>query len=52
MPFGNYTEIYDVGTLRPFYHLPQATYGPTGQIAESYDGIGANRVANNGRLAP
>ncbi len=40
MPFGIYTEIYDVGTLRPFYHLPQATYGHTGFVAEYYDGVG------------
>ena len=40
MPFGIYTEIYDIGTLRPFLTLPQSIYGPTGFVSESYDGIG------------
>lgn len=40
MPFGIYGEITDVGTLRPFMELPQATYGPVGFIGESYKGIG------------
>jgi len=39
-PFGIYTEIYDVGTLRPFYSLPQSVYGPSGTLAEAYSGIG------------
>lgn len=39
-PFGIYTEIYDVGTLRPFLNLPQGVYGPSGFIAESYLGAG------------
>lgn len=39
-PFGIYTEIYDVGTLRPFLRLPQGVYGPSSLIAESYLGAG------------
>jgi hypothetical protein len=39
-PFGICTEVFDVGTLRPFYELPQAVYGPNGMLAESYDGVG------------
>ena len=38
-PFGVYAEIQDVGTLRPFYTLPQSVYGPTGLAAEAYDGV-------------
>lgn len=41
-PFGIYTEIYDVGTLRPFYSLPQSVYGPAGTLAEAYDGGGVS----------
>ncbi|MCP4902710.1 MAG: hypothetical protein GY906_37580 [bacterium] len=39
-PFGIYGEIYDVGTLRPFYNLPQAIYGPNGYTARAYNGVG------------
>lgn len=39
-PFGIYAEIFNVGTLRPFYNLPQGIYGPTGIAGESYDGVG------------
>jgi hypothetical protein len=39
-PFGIYTEVFDVGTLRPFAKLPQGVYGPVGLVGESYDGIG------------
>ncbi len=39
-PYGIYTEIFDVGTLRPFFWLPQGIYGPSGAVAESYRGIG------------
>jgi hypothetical protein len=39
-PFGIYTEIFDVGTLRPFLDLPEAVYGPSGFAAESYRGVG------------
>jgi hypothetical protein len=39
-PFGLSTEVFDVGTLRPFYALPQAVYGPVGFVAEGYVGVG------------
>jgi hypothetical protein len=39
-PFGIYAEIFDVGTLRPFYTLPQGIYGPQGITAQSYNGVG------------
>jgi hypothetical protein len=39
-PFGIYTEIYDVGTLRPFLWLPQSVYGPQGFVSRSYRGVG------------
>ncbi len=39
-PFGIYTEIFEVGTLRPFISLPQSIYGPVGIVAEGYDGAG------------
>ncbi len=39
-PFGIYSEIYTVGTLRPFLHLPMGLYGGTGIMAEGYLGIG------------
>ena len=40
LPFGIYTEIFDVGTLRPFFSLPQSLYGPAGFLAENYTGVG------------
>jgi len=39
-PFGLFTELQDVGTVRPFLHLPQSMYGPTAAVAEAYRGIG------------
>lgn len=39
-PFGLYGEIFDVGTLRPFYLLPQSIYGPNGFTAKAYNGVG------------
>ena len=39
-PFGIYTEVFDVGTLRPFFSLPQGVYGRAGFSGESYKGIG------------
>jgi hypothetical protein len=37
-PFMLYTEVYDVGTIRPFFALPQGVYR---QIAtEAYKGVG------------
>jgi hypothetical protein len=41
-PFGIYTEVFDVGTLRPFFALPQAVYGPVGTLAEAYSGVGVS----------
>lgn len=51
-PFGVYTEIFDVGTLRPFLTLPQSIYGPVGIVAESYQGAGlsGSRVFGGWRL--
>ncbi len=40
LPFGISTELFDVGTLRPFVRLPQAIYGPIGLVAESFKGVG------------
>ncbi len=45
LPFGIYTDIYDVGTLRPFYHLPNAIYGHTGFVSEAYLGVGIGGLA-------
>lgn len=39
-PFGLYTETYDVGTLRPFYLLPQFYAGSQGLLPKSYLGGG------------
>ena len=39
-PFGLYSEIYDVGTLRPFYYLPQFYQGRLGLIPKAYLGAG------------
>jgi predicted porin len=39
-PFGIYTEIFDVGTVRPFLALPQSVYGLSGMIGEAYRGVG------------
>ena len=39
-PFGIYTEVYDVGTIRPFLSLPQSMYGLSGMVGEAYRGVG------------
>ncbi len=39
-PFGLYSEIYDVGTLRPFYLLPAGMYNSPGMFPQSYVGLG------------
>ena len=44
-PLGLYTEIYKVGTLRPFYLLPNSYYR---FAPESYLGVGLNRVQELG----
>jgi opacity protein-like surface antigen len=39
-PIGLYNEIFDVGTLRPFFTLPQSVYGPNGISTKGYNGVG------------
>jgi Phosphate-selective porin O and P len=39
-PFGLYTEVFTVGTLRPFLDLPQGVYGPAGFAGQAYRGVG------------
>jgi hypothetical protein len=39
-PLGLYSEIYDVGTLRPFYLLPVGMYNGPGMFPKSYVGFG------------
>lgn len=39
-PFGIYGEVFDVGTVRPFYSLPQSLYGANGFTARAYNGAG------------
>ena len=39
-PFGIYTEVFDVGTVRPFLSLPSSVYGLSGMIGEAYRGVG------------
>ena len=40
VPFGLYSETYDVGTLRPFYLLPQFYAGTLGLVPKAYLGAG------------
>jgi hypothetical protein len=47
-PFGLYSEIYDVGTLRPFYFLPQFYQGRLGLIPKAYLGAGATGTQSLG----
>lgn len=48
-PFGIYSEVFDVGTVRPFFELPQSIYGKKGVTNKSYYGIGVtgNFFLNN-----
>lgn len=39
-PFGIYGEVFDVGTVRPFFTLPQSLYGANGFTARAYNGAG------------
>jgi len=39
-PFGIYTELFNVGTVRPFFSLPQGVYGTVGFVGQSYKGVG------------
>jgi predicted porin len=48
-PFGIYTEILDVGTVRPFLKAPQAMYGLNGMIGEAYRGLGLTGTRALGR---
>jgi hypothetical protein len=45
VPFGIYSEVYDVGTLRPFQLLPQFYEGPLGLIPKAYLGAGLTGAA-------
>lgn len=48
-PFGIYTEIFDVGTLRLFSDLPQVIYGPVDFVSEGFQGLsltGRRRVGS------
>ncbi len=45
-PFGIYGEIFNVGTLRPFYMLPLSIYGPQRYTARSVDGVGITGMKN------
>lgn len=47
-PFGLYGETFDVGTLRPFYFLPQSIYGPNGFTAKAYNGVGITGLPSSG----
>jgi hypothetical protein len=38
--FGIYGEVFDVGTVRPFYSLPASLYGANGFTARAYNGAG------------
>ena len=39
-PFVLYTEIFNVGTTRPFFTLPASIYASPGLVTQSYLGIG------------
>lgn len=41
-PFGLYGETLTVGTLRPFFALPDVIYGPAHMVGEGYTGAGLN----------
>ncbi|MEP6494145.1 MAG: porin [bacterium] len=47
-PFGIYTEVFTVGTLRPFIDLPQGFYGPVGFAGQAYNGAGITGSARSG----
>jgi len=46
-PFALYAEFFNVGTLRPFFLLPQSIYGQQGVIAEFYNGVGITGQHHN-----
>lgn len=37
-----YSEVYDIGTVRPFLTLPQTIYGGSGNSMQNYVGAGLN----------
>jgi hypothetical protein len=37
-----YSEVYDIGTVRPFLTLPQTMYGGSGNSMQNYVGAGLN----------
>lgn len=39
-PFGNYGEILEEGTLRPFFDAPQSIYGLANIVGEGFTGVG------------
>ncbi|MEZ4415496.1 MAG: hypothetical protein R3E10_07050 [Gemmatimonadota bacterium] len=39
-PFGIYSEVAGLGTVRPFLNLPQVIYGPVAIASKSYRGVG------------
>ena len=48
-PFGIYGEVFDVGTVRPFYSLPQSLYGANGFTARAYNGAGITGTVGAGQ---
>jgi hypothetical protein len=40
LPLGISNEVEPIGTLRPFYALPAAVYGPSSIAADTYFGVG------------
>jgi hypothetical protein len=46
-PLGIYTEVLNVGTLRPFYLIPQGMYVA---MSQSYTGVGLNGIIGIGSL--
>ncbi len=47
MPLGIYGELEHVGTLRPFFSLPQGIYGPAEIYTQSYQGVGLTGHVEN-----
>jgi hypothetical protein len=41
LPLGISNEVEPIGTLRPFFALPAAVYGPSSIAADTYFGVGA-----------
>ncbi len=47
--FGNYGEIIEEGTLRPFFFAPQTIYGSANIAGEGYKGLGLTGFLRLGR---